>query len=99
MNPLRNLISHTIVAAAAAILAASATTIILTGQGDRMVLATAHAQPSGTKSTEVLTQAMPDIAREMRISVTERAARRCPARRTGIQGVVRLTALSAASMP
>ena len=73
MNPLRNLISHTIVAAAAAILAASATTIILTGQGDRMVLATAHAQPSGTKSTEVLTQAMPDIAREMRISVTERA--------------------------
>ena len=77
MNPLRNLISHTIVAAAAAILAASATTIILTGQGDRMVLATAHAQPSGTKSTEVLTQTMPDIAREMRISVTERAARQC----------------------
>ena len=73
MNPLRNLLSHTIVAAAAAVLAASATAIILTGQGNPMALATAHAQPSGSKSTEVLTQAMPDIAREMRISVTERA--------------------------
>ena len=73
MNPLRTLLSHTIVAATAAILAASATTIILTGQVDQVVLATAHAQSSGSKSTEVLTQAMPDIAREMRISVTERA--------------------------
>lgn len=69
----RNLLSHTIVAATAAILAASATTIVLRGQADQMLLATAHAQPSGSKSTEVITQAMPDIAREMRISVTERA--------------------------
>ncbi len=69
----RNLLSHTIVAGTAAILAASATAIILTGNADHMALATAHAQPSGSKSTEVINQAMPDIAREMRISVTERA--------------------------
>ena len=63
MHPLRNLLSHAMVAAAAATLAAFATTIILTGQSDQMLLATAHAQPSGSKSTEVLTQTMADIAR------------------------------------
>jgi quercetin dioxygenase-like cupin family protein len=73
MKALRNLLSHTIVAAASAILAASATTIVLRGHADQMLLATAHAQSSGSKSTEVLTQPMADIAREMRISVTERA--------------------------
>jgi quercetin dioxygenase-like cupin family protein len=73
MKALRNVLSHTIVAATAAILAAATTTIVLRGQADQMLLATAHAQPSGSKSTEVLTQAMSDIAREMRISVTERA--------------------------
>jgi quercetin dioxygenase-like cupin family protein len=31
-----------------------------------------QAQAAGSRSTEVITQAMPDIAREMRISVTER---------------------------
>jgi quercetin dioxygenase-like cupin family protein len=73
MRPLQNLLSHTMVAAAAAILAAFATAVILTGQSDPMLMATAHAQASGSKSTEVLTQTMADIAREMRISVTERA--------------------------
>src|SRR5262245_31297820 len=73
MKAFRNVLSHTIVAAAAAILAASATAIVLTGQVDRMALTTANAQSSGSTSTEVLTQAMADIAREMRISVTERA--------------------------
>jgi quercetin dioxygenase-like cupin family protein len=73
MHPLRNPLSHIMVAAAAAVLAAFATTVILTGQSNPMLLATAHAQASGSKSTEVLTQMMPDIAREMRISVTERA--------------------------
>ncbi len=66
MHPLRHLLSHTIVAGAAAILAASATYVTLTGQLDQMVLVTAYAQSSGSKSTEVLTQAMSDIAREMR---------------------------------
>jgi quercetin dioxygenase-like cupin family protein len=69
MCPLRSLLSHTIVAA----LAAFATTIILTGQADQMMPTAAHAQATGSKSTEVLTQMMSDIAREMRISVTERA--------------------------
>ena len=73
MCPLRSLLSHTIVAALAAILAAVATALLLTGRIDQIALATAHAQPSGSKSTEVLTQTMSDIAREMRISVTERA--------------------------
>ena len=70
---LRNLFSHTIVATLAATIAAAATALMLTGRADQIMLAAAHAQPSGSKSTEVVTQMMSDIAREMRISVTERA--------------------------
>ena len=72
MRPANHLLSHAIVAGAAAISATLATYIVLTGQADRLALATAYAQTPGNKSTEIITQAMPDIAREMRISVTER---------------------------
>ena len=72
MHPRRNLVSHAIVAGAAAISASLVTYIVVTGQADRLALSTAYAQAQGNRSTEVITQAMPDIAREMRISVTER---------------------------
>jgi quercetin dioxygenase-like cupin family protein len=75
MKPTKNLLSHAIVAGAAAISASFATYIVVTGGADRLVLSTAYAQAAGNRSTEVLTQAMPDIAREMRISLTERDPR------------------------
>jgi quercetin dioxygenase-like cupin family protein len=68
----RNLPSHAIVAAAAAILASFTTYIVFTGHADRLALSSAYAQASGNRSSEVITQPLPDIAREMRISVTER---------------------------
>src|SRR4051812_14597988 len=72
MTPVNNLLSYAIVAAAAAISATLGTYIVLTGQADWLALSSVHAQTPGNRSTEVITQAMPDIAREMRISVTER---------------------------
>jgi quercetin dioxygenase-like cupin family protein len=72
MRAASKLLSHAIVAGAAAISATLATYVVLTGQVDRMALSTAYAQTPGNRSTEIITQAMPDIAREMRISVTER---------------------------
>lgn len=73
MRPIGNLLSHAAVAGAAAL----ATYIVMIGQGGQLALSTAYAQvpgniDPGNRSTEILTQAMPDIAREMRISVTER---------------------------
>jgi quercetin dioxygenase-like cupin family protein len=73
MRPIGNLLSHT----AAAISAAFATYIVMLAQGGQLVISPTYAQvPTnealGTRSTEILTQAMPDIAREMRISLTER---------------------------
>ena len=73
MRLVGNLLSHTVVAGAATF----ATYIVMLGQVGQLALSTAYAQvpgneAPGTRSTEVLTQAMPDIAREMRISVTER---------------------------
>ena len=69
MRKARILLSH---AAVAALSAGLTTYIVVSGQADRFAPSTAHAQGAGNRSTEVLTQAMSDIAREMRISVTER---------------------------
>jgi len=63
------LLSNVIVAALSAGLTAYA---FLSGQADRFAPGAAYAQAPGTRTTEILTQAMPDIAREMRISLTER---------------------------
>src|SRR4051812_15777816 len=71
MTQIRTLLSHTTVAVVAAISGAFVTYIVTTEQMDLLV-PSAHAQTSGTKSSEIITQAMPDIAREMRISLTER---------------------------
>jgi quercetin dioxygenase-like cupin family protein len=68
MRQINKLLSHTIVAGAAALV----TYIVLTGPADRLTLTTAHAQAVGNRSTEIITQAMADLAREMRISLTER---------------------------
>jgi quercetin dioxygenase-like cupin family protein len=72
MTLVRSWLSHAIVAGLAAIAASMVTIVVLTGQAERLAPSAAHAQAAGNRSTEVITQAMPDIAREMRISVTER---------------------------
>ena len=72
MSNLRNLLSH----AAVGVLAAATAALVTYGAvGDRTLLlgpAAAQAQAPGTKSTEVISQAMADIGRDMHISVTER---------------------------
>jgi quercetin dioxygenase-like cupin family protein len=68
MRKAQILLSHAAVAA----LAVGFTTYIVSGKADRLAPSSAYAQAAGNRSTEVLTQAMPDIAREMRISLTER---------------------------
>ena len=63
------LLSNVVVAALSAGLTAYA---FVSGQAYRFAPGAAYAEAAGTRSTEILTQAMPDIAREMRISLTER---------------------------
>src|SRR4051794_29506900 len=71
----KSLLSHTAVALIAASSAAFVTSMVATGPLGVLAPSNAHAQATGSTSTEVITQAMPDIAREMRISVTERDPR------------------------
>jgi quercetin dioxygenase-like cupin family protein len=58
--------------AAVGISAALVTYIFTTGQSSVFAPSTAQAQATGQRSTEVMTQTLSDVAREMRISVTER---------------------------
>ena len=67
----KSLLSHAAVAVMAAS-SAAAVTYIFVGHTAMLAPSNAYAQAPGNRSTEVITQAMPDIAREMRISVTER---------------------------
>jgi quercetin dioxygenase-like cupin family protein len=68
----QSLLSHAVVAATAAASAALLTYIAVAHHANVLAPASAYAQAPGQKSTEVVTQAMPDIGREMRISLTER---------------------------
>jgi quercetin dioxygenase-like cupin family protein len=72
MSKLRSLTSHAMVGGIAAAAAALVTYVITSGQTNVLALRSAQAQTPGQKSTEVMTQTMQDIAREMRISLTER---------------------------
>jgi quercetin dioxygenase-like cupin family protein len=69
MRKAQTILSHAAVAALSAGLTAY---IAWSGPSGWFAPPAAHAQAGGTRSTEVMTQAMSDIAREMRISVTER---------------------------
>ena len=62
------LLSHAAVSMSAALI----TYIFMIGQTSIFTQSTAQAQATGQRSTEVMTQALSDVAREMRISVTER---------------------------
>ena len=71
----RSLISHAAVAAVAAVSTAVVTVMVGSTPQNPLAPAAALAQAAGNRSTEVMTQVMSDIAREMRISVTERDPR------------------------
>jgi hypothetical protein len=72
MTKMGILLSHAAIRMTAAVSGAFVTYSFMTGQVDRLVLSAAHAQDTGTRSTEIIAQAMADIAREMRISMTKR---------------------------
>ncbi|HEY7297027.1 MAG TPA: cupin domain-containing protein [Xanthobacteraceae bacterium] len=68
----QNLLSHAAAAAVAAMSAAVLTYVAMSPTANVLAPSGAYAQAPGQKSTEIITQTMPDIAREMRISLTER---------------------------
>jgi len=67
-----SLLSHAAAAGFAAISAALVTYIFMIGQLGVLTSSFAQAQAAGQRSKEVMTQVLSDLAREMRISVTER---------------------------
>jgi quercetin dioxygenase-like cupin family protein len=71
MSKLQVLLSHTAVAGVAAVAAAVATYTVMTAP-KLLAPAAAHAQAAGTRTADVLIQPLSDLAREMRVRVTER---------------------------
>jgi quercetin dioxygenase-like cupin family protein len=71
MSKLRILLSHTAVAGIAAVTAAVATYIVMTAP-NMLAPSAAQAQAAGTRTADVLIQPLSDLAREMRVRVTER---------------------------
>jgi quercetin dioxygenase-like cupin family protein len=71
MSRFESLVSHAAVAGMAAMAASLMTYGAMTGWTNILPISTADAQ-AGQKTTDVITQAMPDIGREMRIRLTER---------------------------
>ena len=67
----RALLSHAATAAIAAFAGCLVTYLAVTGP-DYLAPAAAQAQASGQRTTDVITQAMPELGREMRIRLTER---------------------------
>ena len=65
-------LSHGAVAAVAAITASLVTYVVMTGGMNGLAPSSAQAQATGQKTIDVITQAMPDLGREMRIRLTER---------------------------
>jgi len=72
MPALKNLVSHAAVGGATAVVASLATYLIMADGAALLAPSAALAQATGTKTTDVLTQPMADLGREMRIRVTER---------------------------
>jgi quercetin dioxygenase-like cupin family protein len=72
MRRIRHLLSHAAVAGIAAVSATLATYGLMTNQGNVLAPSAARAQASGQRTTDVLTQVLADLNREMRVRVTER---------------------------
>jgi quercetin dioxygenase-like cupin family protein len=72
MPGLKSFLSHAAIGSVAAVAAAAATYLVTDGRMVVLAPSVAHAQAAGQKTTDVVTQAMPDLGREMRIRLTER---------------------------
>jgi quercetin dioxygenase-like cupin family protein len=72
MPALRSLVSHAAVGGATAVTASVITYLIMANGAPLLAPSAALAQAIGTRTTDVLTQPMPDLGREMRIRLTER---------------------------
>jgi quercetin dioxygenase-like cupin family protein len=68
----KSLVSHAAIGCAAAAAASIATYLIMVDGTALLTPSAALAQATGTKTTDVITQPMADLGREMRIRVTER---------------------------
>ena len=66
------LLSHAAAAGTGAVVAALATCIAMSGQSSLLAPSSAQAQATGLRTSTVMTQALADLGREMRIRVTER---------------------------
>ncbi len=72
MSKRKILSSHAAVGAVAAVAGALATAVALGAYPGLLAPSSAQAQAEGTRTTEVMTQVLSDLAREMRVRVTER---------------------------
>jgi quercetin dioxygenase-like cupin family protein len=73
MPTLKSLASHAAIGCATAVAASFATYLIMADGTALLAPSAALAQATGQKTTDVIAQAMPELAREMRIRLTERA--------------------------
>jgi len=69
----KSLVSHAAVGCATAVVASVATYLITVDGATFLAPSAALAQANGQKTTDVITQPMPELAREMRIRLSERA--------------------------
>ena len=65
-------LSHAAVGSMTAAAAAVVTYLVMADRNFALAPSAAHAQATGQKTTDVITQAMTDLGREMRIRLTER---------------------------
>src|SRR5207302_9407061 len=72
MSKVQNLLSHAVVGGLAALSATLATYFVVTGSTNGLSSSVAQAQAAGQRTTDVMTQALSDLAREMRVRMTER---------------------------
>jgi quercetin dioxygenase-like cupin family protein len=72
MSKRQSIISHVAVGTIAAVAGALATATVMSGYPGLLAPSPARAQDTGTRQTEVMTQVLSDLKREMRVRVTER---------------------------
>jgi quercetin dioxygenase-like cupin family protein len=72
MPDFKSFFSHAAIGSLTALAAGVATYLVMSDRTFVLAPSAAHAQATGQKTTDVITQTMPDLGREMRIRLTER---------------------------
>ena len=83
MSKSKSILSHAAVGGVAAIAAMVSTYDTMSVRPSLLAPSSAQAQAQGQRATEVLTQILPDLNREMRVRVTERGNGSTPHRHPG----------------